>query len=163
MLSFMVYCLCNRTLDKKRRNSLTKEINKEELLVQQEYIEKVKAINAKREQMPLAHVHSFGCQQNVSDGEKIKGMLAQMGYGFTPEKVFVLACKAFAQDFDKATVKKWLVTFYRRFFTQQFKRSCLPDGVKIGSICLSPRGDWRMPSDASSALWVKQAENLEIE
>ena len=56
----MVYCLCNRTLDKKRRNSLTKEINKEELLVQQEYIEKVKAINAKREQMPLAHVHSFG-------------------------------------------------------------------------------------------------------
>ena len=84
-------------------------------------------------------------------------------YGFTPEKVFVLACKAFAQDFDKATVKKWLVTFYRRFFTQQFKRSCLPDGVKIGSICLSPRGDWRMPSDASSALWVKQAENLEIE
>ena len=59
MLSFMVYCLCNRTLDKKRRNSLTKEINKEELLVQQEYIEKVKAINAKREQMPLAHVHSF--------------------------------------------------------------------------------------------------------
>lgn len=70
MLSFMVYCLCNRTLDKKRRNNLTKEINKEELLVQQEYIEKVKAINAKREQMPLAHVHSFGCQQNVSDGEK---------------------------------------------------------------------------------------------
>ena len=84
----MVYCLCNRTLDKKRRNSLTKEINKEELLVQQEYIEKVKAINAKREQMPLAHVHSFGCQQNVSDGEKIKGMLAQMGYGFTPETAF---------------------------------------------------------------------------
>ncbi len=84
----MVYCLCNRTLDKKRRNNLTKEINKEELLIQQEYIEKVKAINAKREQMPLAHVHSFGCQQNVSDGEKIKGMLAQMGYGFTPETAF---------------------------------------------------------------------------
>lgn len=84
----MVYCLCNRTLNKERRNSLTKEINKEELLVQQEYIEKVKAINAKREQMPLAHVHSFGCQQNVSDGEKIKGMLAQMGYGFTPETAF---------------------------------------------------------------------------
>lgn len=67
---------------------MTKEINKEELLVQQKYIEKVKAINAKREQMPLAHVHSFGCQQNVSDGEKIKGMLAQMGYGFTPETAF---------------------------------------------------------------------------
>ena len=67
---------------------MTKEINKEELLVQQEYIEKVKAINAKREQMPLAHVHSFGCQQNVSDGEKIRGMLAQMGYGFTPETAF---------------------------------------------------------------------------
>lgn len=81
-------------------------------------------------------------------------------YGFEPEKIYRLACKAFAETFDRATIKRWLVTFYRRFFTQQFKRSCLPDGVKIGSICLSPRGDWRMPSDASAALWVKQAENL---
>ena len=84
-------------------------------------------------------------------------------YGFTPEKVFALANKAFAEDFDKATVKKWLITFYRRFFTQQFKRSCLPDGVKVGSICLSPRGDWRMPSDASSAVWLEQAEGLDID
>lgn len=82
-------------------------------------------------------------------------------YGFSPEKVYRLARKAFCSDFDGATVKKWLVIFYRRFFTQQFKRSCLPDGVKIGSICLSPRGDWRMPSDASAATWIAQAEALE--
>ena len=81
-------------------------------------------------------------------------------FGFTPEKTYLLANKAFEKDFDKATVKKWLVTFYRRFFSQQFKRSCLPDGVKIGSICLSPRGDWRMPSDADGGDFVKRAENL---
>lgn len=83
-------------------------------------------------------------------------------FGFVPEKVYMLARKAFAKEFDGATVKRWLVTFYRRFFTQQFKRSCLPDGVKIGSICLSPRGDWRMPSDASAALWIYRAEQIEI-
>ncbi len=83
-------------------------------------------------------------------------------FGFAPQKTFALACRAFENDFEKATVKKWLITFYRRFFSQQFKRSCLPDGVKIGSICLSPRGDWRMPSDASAELWLKQAEALEV-
>ena len=81
-------------------------------------------------------------------------------YGFSPEKIFALACAAFAGEFEKETIKKWLVSFYRRFFSQQFKRSCLPDGVKIGSICLSPRGDWRMPSDACAALWIAQAEAL---
>lgn len=83
-------------------------------------------------------------------------------FGFSPEKVFALAEKAFRNDFDRATIKKWLLTFYRRFFTQQFKRSCLPDGVKLGSICLSPRGDWRMPSDASAALWLARAEQIEV-
>ena len=81
-------------------------------------------------------------------------------YGFAPKKIFALACKAFSEDFDQTIVKKWLINFYHRFFTQQFKRSCLPDGVKIGSICLSPRGDWRMPSDASAELWLKQAKEL---
>ena len=61
---------------------------------------------------------------------------------------------------DDATIKKWLTTFMRRFFTQQFKRSCLPDGPKVGTVTLSPRGDWRMPSDAVSALWLKEAESL---
>ena len=84
-------------------------------------------------------------------------------FGFAPEKIFRLALKAFDGEFDGKTIKKWLVSFYRRFFTQQFKRSCLPDGVKIGSICLSPRGDWRMPSDASAAAWVKEAESLKTE
>lgn len=82
-------------------------------------------------------------------------------FGFSPQKIFALATKAFADDFDKKTIKKWLIVFYRRFFAQQFKRSCLPDGVKIGSICLSPRGDWRMPSDASAEIWIKQAEEIE--
>ncbi|MDE6027322.1 MAG: NAD(+) synthase, partial [Muribaculaceae bacterium] len=79
---------------------------------------------------------------------------------FSPSKIYALACKAFKGIYDKETIKKWLVTFYRRFFSQQFKRSCMPDGVKVGSVCLSPRGDWRMPSDASATLWVKEAENL---
>ena len=71
-------------------------------------------------------------------------------YGYSREKILFLAEKAFCEDFDKETIEKWLDVFFRRFRTQQFKRSCLPDGVKVGSICLSPRGDWRMPSDASS-------------
>ena len=74
-------------------------------------------------------------------------------YGFSPKRVFLLALKAFEGQFDSPTILKWLRVFYRRFFTQQFKRSCLPDGPKVGSVCLSPRGDWRMPSDASMRLW----------
>ena len=81
-------------------------------------------------------------------------------YGFHPEKIYTLACRAFADDFDQAIIKKWLKSFYRRFFTQQFKRSCLPDGVKVGSVGLGPRGDWVMPSDASAAAWAEEAENL---
>ena len=79
---------------------------------------------------------------------------------FPPKKVFRLAEYAFAGSYDRETILKWLRTFYRRFFSQQFKRSCLPDGVKVGSVTLSPRGDWRMPSDASPALWLKELEEL---
>ena len=81
-------------------------------------------------------------------------------YGFGPKKIFVMAQKAFKNIYDDETIKKWLITFCRRFFTQQFKRSCLPDGPKVGSVSLSPRGDWRMPSDASYTLWVKECEGL---
>ena len=81
-------------------------------------------------------------------------------FGFAPRKIFTLACRAFEGDFDGETVKKWLKAFYRRFFTQQFKRSCLPDGVKVGSVCLSPRGDWRMPSDAVGRIWLQEVEQL---
>ena len=81
-------------------------------------------------------------------------------WGFSPRKVYFLAQAAFAGTYPPAVLKKWLVSFYRRFFSQQFKRSCLPDGVKIGSVALSPRGDWRMPSDASAALWLEEAESL---
>ncbi len=73
--------------------------------------------------------------------------------GFSPEKIEMMALIAFRNRYEEATIRKWLDNFYRRFFTQQFKRSCMPDGPKVGSVCLSPRGDWRMPSDASSAIW----------
>ena len=76
-----------------------------------------------------------------------------MRFGFSPEKLFLLASKAFDGMYDVETIRHWLKTFLRRFFQQQFKRSCLPDGPKVGSVSLSPRGDWRMPSDASSILW----------
>ena len=82
-------------------------------------------------------------------------------YGFSPTKIYHLACKAFSGDYDGEFILKWLKTFYRRFFTQQFKRSCQPDGVKIGSVGISPRGDLRMPSDASSAIWLEEVESLE--
>ncbi len=81
-------------------------------------------------------------------------------YGFSPKKIYTLACRAFGEEYDKEMVLKWLKTFYRRFFTQQFKRSCMPDGVKIGSIGLSPRGDWQMPSDASFVAWSKELNEL---
>lgn len=87
-------------------------------------------------------------------------------FGYRPSKIFMLARKAFdgsnpeAPFYDDETIKKWLTIFLRRFFNQQFKRSCLPDGPKVGSVSLCPRGDWRMPSDASSALWLKECEQI---
>ena len=95
-------------------------------------------------------------------------------FGFRPSKIYLLAKKAFLESqgervkisdndpdsYDEETIKKWLKTFVRRFFNQQFKRSCLPDGPKVGSVSLSPRGDWRMPSDATSTIWLQEAESL---
>ena len=83
-----------------------------------------------------------------------------MHHGFRPSKIYFLACQAFQGVYDEVTIKKWLSTFCRRFFNQQFKRSCLPDGPKVLSISLSPRGDWHMPSDAVSAAWLREVENL---
>ena len=90
-------------------------------------------------------------------------------HGFSPKKVFLLAQKAFndnndscsdCNQYDDATILRWLCTFYRRFFVQQFKRSCLPDGPKVGSVSLSPRGDWRMPTDAMASSWLQQIEEI---
>ena len=81
-------------------------------------------------------------------------------FGFTPAKIYRIACLAFEGRYDTETIKKWLRTFYRRFFAQQFKRSCLPDGPKVGSIAVSPRGDLRMPSDASAQAWLKEIDAL---
>ncbi|MBQ5392482.1 MAG: NAD(+) synthase, partial [Bacteroidaceae bacterium] len=82
-------------------------------------------------------------------------------HGFRPGKIYMLARHAFAQsDYDDETIKKWLSVCYRRFFNQQFKRSCLPDGPKVGTCGLSPRGDWQMPSDAVSLSWLKECESL---
>ena len=83
-------------------------------------------------------------------------------WGFPPRKVFRLAEHALGRTYDRATILKWLNSFYRRFFTQQFKRSCLPDGPKVGSVTLSPRGDWRMPSDAAAALWLAELEQIPL-
>ena len=81
-------------------------------------------------------------------------------YGFGPAKIYFLARQAFDKQFAPSVIKKWLKVFFRRFFAQQFKRSCLPDGPKVGSVGLSPRGDWRMPSDASAQVWLAEAESL---
>ncbi len=83
-----------------------------------------------------------------------------MRFGFRPSKIYRMACLAFEGVYDPEIILKWLKKFYWRFFSQQFKRSCLPDGPKVGSVALSPRGDWRMPSDASVALWQKDLEML---
>ena len=82
-------------------------------------------------------------------------------FGYSPAKIFRLALQAFEGSYDRETILKWLKTFYRRFFAQQFKRSCLPDGPKVGSVAVSPRGDLRMPSDACSRLWLKELEMIE--
>ncbi|MBQ1973633.1 MAG: hypothetical protein II222_04740 [Paraprevotella sp.] len=81
-------------------------------------------------------------------------------YGFRPSKIFFLAKTAFKGMYNEDIIKMWLTTFYRRFFAQQFKRSCLPDGPKVGSCGLSPRGDWHMPSDASATLWLAECAAL---
>ena len=83
--------------------------------------------------------------------------------GFSPGKILYLACRAFEGRYDRATILHWLRVFFTRFFAQQFKRSALPDGPKVGSVTLSPRGDWRMPSDASAAVWLAEVERLEKE
>lgn len=82
----------------------------------------------------------------------------RLGYG--PEKIFRLACVTFEGAYDKKTIAKWLNTFFRRFFAQQFKRSCLPDGPKVGTVSVSPRGDLRMPSDANRALWQTELDRI---
>ena len=82
-------------------------------------------------------------------------------FGFSPSKIFFLAQHSeLAKTYNTETILKWLKTFYRRFFSQQFKRSCMPDGAKVGTINLSPRGDWRMPSDAMASLWLEEIERL---
>lgn len=83
-----------------------------------------------------------------------------MRFGYTPSKIFRLAKYTFKDDYNEETIYKWLRTFYWRFFSQQFKRSCLPDGPKVGSVALSPRGDWRMPSDASVNIWLKELDAI---
>ena len=81
-------------------------------------------------------------------------------FGSSPRRIYQLALQAFEGVYTPDTIRHWLRTFFRRFFNQQFKRSCLPDGPKVGSVCLSPRGDWRMPSDATSALWLREVDSL---
>ena len=83
-----------------------------------------------------------------------------MRFGYSPKKIYYMACYAFSGDYEEAVILKWLKVFYRRFFSQQFKRSCVPDGPKVGSVALSPRGDLRMPSDACVQLWQEELTEL---
>ena len=83
-------------------------------------------------------------------------------FGYEPSKIYRLAVQTFAGEYDQETILKWLKTFCRRFFNQQFKRSCLPDGPKIGTVALSPRGDWRMPSDACATVWMQDLEKISL-
>lgn len=85
-----------------------------------------------------------------------------MRFGFSPAKIFRLAKQAFDGDYEERVILKWLKVFYRRFFSQQFKRSCVPDGPKVGTVALSPRGDWRMPSDAAADVWLRELESIEV-
>lgn len=86
-----------------------------------------------------------------------------MRYGAPPAKIFRLAVIAFAEDYSEEVILHWMKIFYRRFFAQQFKRSCLPDGPKVGTVSLSPRGDLRMPSDACATIWLEELDAIEIE
>ena len=81
-------------------------------------------------------------------------------FGFRPSRIYRMALQAFEGEYDRETILKWLNVFYRRFFAQQFKRSCLPDGPKVGSVAVSPRGDLRMPSDAVRRIWMEDLENI---
>ena len=83
-----------------------------------------------------------------------------MLHGYSPSKIYFLACHAFEKSYDAETILKWLKKFYWRFFSQQFKRSCMPDGPKISPVSFSPRGDFRMPSDAKVQLWISELEKL---
>lgn len=87
-------------------------------------------------------------------------MYYMLRLGYTPKKIYYLARNAFEGIYDDETILKWLKTFYRRFFAQQFKRSCLPDGPKVGTVAVSPRGDLRMPSDACATIWLKELEEI---
>ena len=87
-------------------------------------------------------------------------MYYALRFGYQPSKIYRLAKHVFAGIYDEETILKWLNTFYRRFFMQQFKRSCLPDGPKTGSVALSPRGDFRMPSDACATVWMEDLKNI---
>ena len=128
--------------------------------VQRVPVERINRITRKNHQGVVAFISSVTYQKTedlVGPYELHDFFLYYMlRFGYPPRKIFRAAHKTFAGVYDDATIKKWLTTFMRRFFTQQFKRSCLPDGPKVGSVTLSPRGDWRMPSDASGALWRVQ-------
>ena len=134
--------------------------------VQRVPVERINRITRKNHQGVIAFISSVTYQKT----EDLVGpyelhdfyLYYMLRAGFEPEKIYRLACETFEGMYDKETIFKWLKTFYWRFFAQQFKRSCLPDGPKVGSVAVSPRGDLRMPSDASVAVWLEQLENMDI-
>ena len=83
-----------------------------------------------------------------------------LGFGYEPSKIYYLACLAFKDKYDEESIYRWLRTFYYRFFTQQYKRTCMPDGPKVSRVSLSPRGDWRVPSDVAPTAWLRELDSL---
>ena len=132
--------------------------------VQRVPVERINRITRKNHQGVVAFISSVTYQKTedlVGRDELHDFYLYHMlRLGFAPKKVYRLAKVAFDGVYDDETILKWLKTFYRRFFAQQFKRSCLPDGPKVGSVAVSPRGDLRMPSDACAAVWLQQLEEI---
>ena len=126
-------------------------------------------VNASIPKTLVKHLVKWVADSVIDESEDLVGpyelhdffLYYTLRFGFRPSKIFYLAQYAFAGKYTDETIKKWLTTFFRRFFSQQFKRSCLPDGPKVGSCSLSPRGDWRMPSDASATAWVDECNNLQ--
>ena len=108
-------------------------------------------------------MHAKGDCQDLADSQAemcIRDRYYMLRWGFSPGKIYRLALYALGRQYSREVILKWLKVFYRRFFSQQFKRSCVPDGPKVGTVALSPRGDWRMPSDASWTLWQAELEKL---
>jgi NAD+ synthase (glutamine-hydrolysing) len=155
MSNYNVNCSIPKTMVKGLVDHISKESDKEVA----EYLDKILATPVSPELLPNQVTEDTVGPYELHDFF----LYYYMRYGFTPNKIFYLACRAFdGKGYDKSTILNWMKVFYKRFFGQQFKRNCVPDGPMVGSISLSPRGVLRMPSDASNKLWMDELEEIKV-